>query len=349
MKDIEMTNYYQKMMAIYERLLDKESKILFEARISYLLDHNQENYIKTVCGLYDDWRAWDFEKGIERRDIIIFGCGHDGKEANKLLSAWGYKVLYFCDSYKFDGIVDGKKVLSIDEVVEKYRNYAIVVASSRYGMEMYVELVRRGFPYKNIVLPEFKKILGIRGTQYFDVFEPEPEEIYIDAGAFNGKTIFNFAEWTNGNYKKIYAFEPLEHMYKMICQKVKNVDMKNVQILNNAVWNQKGNIQFVQNAGSSRVDNDGEAVVEGINIDSAVGHEKITFIKMDIEGAELKALEGAKNTIKINRPKMAVCIYHKPLDVIDIASYLLELVPDYKFYIRQYASNMWETVLYAVV
>lgn len=70
---------------------------------------------------------------------------------------------------------------------------------------------------------------------------------------------------------------------------------------------------------------------------------------MDIEGAELKALEGARNTIIINHPRLAVCIYHKALDVVDIASYLLELVPEYKFYIRQYASNMWETVLYAVI
>ena len=133
---LESSNNVNSNLERNSKVFYPSSKILFEARISYLLDHNQENYIKTVCGLYDDWRAWDFEKDMERRDIIIFGCGHDGKEANKLLSAWGYKVLYFCDSYKFGGIVDGKKVLSIDEVVEKYRNYAIVIASSRYGMEI---------------------------------------------------------------------------------------------------------------------------------------------------------------------------------------------------------------------
>lgn len=70
---------------------------------------------------------------------------------------------------------------------------------------------------------------------------------------------------------------------------------------------------------------------------------------MDVEGSELKALQGAKNTIINNRPRLAICIYHKPIDVIEIASYILELVPEYKFYIRHYTSHMWETVLYAVL
>lgn len=69
---------------------------------------------------------------------------------------------------------------------------------------------------------------------------------------------------------------------------------------------------------------------------------------MDIEGSELKALEGAKATIMKNHPRLAICIYHKPMDVIEIPFYIQKLVPEYKFYIRHYASNMWETVLYAI-
>ena len=344
-----MTNYYQMMMRIYERLLDEESRKLFELRIAYLIDNNQDNYMKAVCKLYDDWKAVDIEEKAKAGGVIVFGCGRDGKMANILLSAWGYKVICFCDTYKYGGTIDGKDVLSVDEVVEKYRDNIVVIASSLHVGEMYRELVQRGFPYANIVLPKYKKILAIRGKQYFDVFEPCPEEVYIDAGTFDGETIFDFIEWTNGNYKKIYSFEPMENMYKIICQKVENADVKDIQILNNAAWNQKEEIHFKDSAAGSHMDSNGESVVKGIDIDSVVNHERVTFIKMDIEGSELKALEGAKNTIKKNRPRLAICIYHKPLDVVEIAAYLLELVPEYKFYIRQYASNMWETVLYAVV
>lgn len=76
---------------------------------------------------------------------------------------------------------------------------------------------------------------------------------------------------------------------------------------------------------------------------------EVIFEKMDVEGSELKALEGAERTIRINKPRLAICIYHKRMEVLEIATYLLELVLEYKFYIRHYCSNMWETVLYAVV
>lgn len=77
--------------------------------------------------------------------------------------------------------------------------------------------------------------------------------------------------------------------------------------------------------------------------------EAPTFIKMDIEGAELEALEGAKNTIVKSKPKLAICLYHKPDDLWKIPLYLKKLVPEYKFYIRHHSKVRWETVLYACI
>ena len=84
-------------------------------------------------------------------------------------------------------------------------------------------------------------------------------------------------------------------------------------------------------------------------IDDEVGEDKVTFIKMDVEGAELSALQGACKTIKANKPHLAICVYHKHSDLYDIPKYLLELVPEYRFVVRHYTSCMWETVLYASV
>ena len=83
-------------------------------------------------------------------------------------------------------------------------------------------------------------------------------------------------------------------------------------------------------------------------IDEIVGEDKVSFIKMDIEGAELKALEGAKETILKWYPRLAICIYHKYEDIYEIGDYILSLNPNYKLYIRHYSTCMWETVLYAV-
>ena len=77
--------------------------------------------------------------------------------------------------------------------------------------------------------------------------------------------------------------------------------------------------------------------------------EEVTFIKMDIEGAELKALKGAKNIILRDKPKLAISIYHKPEDIVEIPLFIKELVPEYKLYIRHYSNDSIETVLYAVI
>ena len=93
----------------------------------------------------------------------------------------------------------------------------------------------------------------------------------------------------------------------------------------------------------------GNSVVKGVTLDEIIKDEKVTYIKLDVEGSELKALEGAKNTIKKNKPRLAICIYHKLEDILELPLYILDLVPEYKFYIRHYCSCMWETVLYAVI
>lgn len=99
--------------------------------------------------------------------------------------------------------------------------------------------------------------------------------------------------------------------------------------------------------GSAKVASEGNDRIEVVSLDSYI-KEKVTFIKMDIEGAELEALKGCQNTIKKYRPKLAISVYHKKEDIIEIPGYIMSLVPDYHFYLRHYSSGFAETVLYAL-
>ncbi len=345
-------SYYQKMTEIYGCLQDEESKALFEARIGYLLDQDQESYMDIVFGLYQDWYP---SKELENKvsllnpsGIIIFGCGCGGRRIQKMLSFWGIEVAFFCDNHRYGETVGGKDVLSIDRVIKEYKDYLVIIGSYEYADDMYHELVEKGFATANILLSENRLLMWARGNQYFDVFPPHKDEIFVDAGSFDGQTLVDFCKWANHGYKKIYAFERIKEMCEVIQQK----EIPRIEICNNAVWDKEEKLFFKLEDTSSHInpkENESGMCIQGVDIDSVVGDDNVTFIKMDVEGSELKALEGAKNTIIRKHPRLAICIYHKAMDVIEIPSYILSLVPEYKFYIRHYNSHMWETVLYAEV
>lgn len=71
-----------------------------------------------------------------------------------------------------------------------------------------------------------------------------------------------------------------------------------------------------------------------------------TFIKMDIEGSELSALKGAKNSIREYAPKLAISAYHRSSDLLDLTDYILSLHPDYKVGLRHHTQDRWDTCLY---
>ena len=124
--------------------------------------------------------------------------------------------------------------------------------------------------------------------------------------------------------------------------------IKNVNIIYKAAWDKNETLLFGGEAKAFEI-NGGDIAVSGARIDDIVGEEKVTFIKMDIERSEYQALRGAENAIKRNKPKLAICIYHKPNDILMIPNLIEEMVPEYKFAIRHYCSGWIETVLYAWV
>lgn len=85
-----------------------------------------------------------------------------------------------------------------------------------------------------------------------------------------------------------------------------------------------------------------------VSIDEILMGKQVTFIKLDVEGSEMAALEGASESIRRWKPKLAVSVYHKPEDLWTLASYIIELNPNYNLYLRHYTTCNYETVLYAI-
>ena len=190
--------------------------------------------------------------------------------------------------------------------------------------------------------------------QYFpDEIKFEDNEVFIDCGAFDGDTIDIFIQKMKKEGKKIakiFAFEPDEKNFG----KLKDRGFENTILFRKGVYNQKTTLCFT-GAGNTRnaISEAGLFHVEVDTIDNtilAIPYINNTgmLIKMDIEGSELAAIEGAKNTITAYKPKLAICVYHKNEDLITIPQKILSFVPEYKLYLRAHRPLTDEVVLYAV-
>lgn len=197
-----------------------------------------------------------------------------------------------------------------------------------------------------------KKHDGLQVPEYFDdnYVTLGEEEVFVDCGSFSGDSIDDFIESVAGKYDHIYGFEPDARNYKMLCSKVGKSNLRNIDIYEMAVGKEKGELGYYSDGTmGSHISDDGNVVVPVETLDNMI-NGKVTFIKMDVEGAELDALKGARKIIKSQKPTLAVCIYHKALDIFEIPAYIHDLVPEYNFKIGWHSHGSTNNmILYATI
>lgn len=182
--------------------------------------------------------------------------------------------------------------------------------------------------------------------QYFEPFEKlHGEEIFVDCGGYIGdstKALLNYV----GGVNKVYLYEADDANIEKA--KIELADIANIEFRNVGVG-EKSEVLCFNNLGSSSSGfvSNGDKQVKIVSLDEDIA-EKISFLKMDIEGFEMKALRGCKNHIVNDRPVMAVCLYHNTEDMWEIPLYISNLVEDYDYYIRLYTMYHGEIVFYAV-
>lgn len=189
-------------------------------------------------------------------------------------------------------------------------------------------------------------------TQYFfnNFFEYEDGEVLVDCGAYDGDSIANFkrAMKTAGKcIGKIIALEPDE-------KNCKNLESNHpdVQVIRGGAWKTTQKQTFSADNNVSKAIEAEKTIgntVQVYALDEVKECNDVTLLKMDIEGAEQAALQGAKEIIKRNRPKLAICIYHCDSDMLEIPQMIHNLVPEYKLYVRQHSNCICETVVYATL
>lgn len=177
----------------------------------------------------------------------------------------------------------------------------------------------------------------------------------VDCGAYDGDSYRDFCSSYESNTGKAYqgiAFllEPDEQNFQTLQKQYWG--QKNIILENMGAWDKKDTLWFQgDNMTASSFSPNGTISIEVDSIDHIVSQkweQKVDFIKMDIEGSELHALQGAASVIKAFHPILAVCVYHKKDDLLTIPQYIRELYERYRLYLRAYTRYSEELVLYAI-
>lgn len=307
-----------------------------------------------VVGVCDDMRSGETMNGhpicklsditLDDRTVILVTSGFNRKMKQNL------KDLGLMDAYlpaDFGRYEPEKENFSYFRQHEKELEGAYALFSDERSRTVFSQLIA----YRISRKPGMMESLEEHG-QYFPL-ESELDlrkynDCFLDLGAYDGDSIRSFVDYV-GDYRQIIAVEASEKNYRMLQENTKS--MKYVECHCVGIWHQRGQLRFtVSDAKNSFASDEGGAVLEVDSVDDIMDGRPVSFIKMDIEGAEYDALLGAEQTIRKYRPAMAISVYHKVDDLYRLQLMIEHLSSGggYRYYLRHYSPTVIETVLYAV-
>lgn len=333
---------------ISEHLQDDISRNIYANRLLFASTGNI-GYLRNVCMTIPEVVSFvDWIDKHEKREKILFGAGQWGNWIREIFD--NIKWDYFVDNNVEKKTIHGIPVITPEELVSYHKDSVIIISSKYHWQEIYEQLIDKGFDDEQICCLG-KTVSEIESRIYFDLpdLPHAPHEAFVDAGGYDGQTSLDFAKWASVSKDiKITIFEPESEMIKK-CHKTL-ASIKNVTIIPKGLWNKDDVLLFDINGSESKIVEASENAIKipVTTLDGIFNDSPVTFIKMDIEGSELKALKGGIKTIKYNNPKLAISVYHKPEDLIEIPKLLLLLNPKYKFWLRHYSMAWFDTVLYAI-
>ena len=179
------------------------------------------------------------------------------------------------------------------------------------------------------------------------LFEFSENEVYVDGGSYDGDTIRSFIDRVHGRFAAVYAFEPDPATFKKLQGNFR--DEPRVHPIHAGLYSRNGNLRFRDDASRGAIfAADGDIEMPVTTLDEVFGEGRATYIKMNIEGAEIDALRGGERLIRREHPKLALSVYHRPSDLWRIPEIVESFNPDYRLYLRQHDGGIIETVLYAL-
>lgn len=279
--------------------------------------------------------------GIEpiKKNLTELGC-------QKILSFvplyWKYPV-QFLPHYVYD--LPHKLIESAESIRKAWSLLEDETSLNEYLAQIYWRLN-----------PEFDQIPAQANHEiYFppDLLQLRKDEVFVDCGAYTGDTLHSFIKQTKGQFKALIAFEPDPANYKDLRDLVSSLPEdigRRIKTSDLALGRASEQLYFnAQGVASSSVSTSGSIEIQSESLDMLLAEESPTYIKMDIEGAEVDALIGASQSIRKHLPILAVSVYHHQDHIWNIPLMIHSLSNAYRFYLRRYTPRVLDDlVLYAI-
>ena len=370
---------YQEIKNVYELMEDDLSKKVFLNRLLYSISDSKKYIIHMVRDSHGNrlnrYRANEqilqlCEKIYTNHKpcrIALFGASEKAMTVIQLFYEYGMLEnpdveVFFVDNdenkqgtiYKHHNPAMRLPIYSPQKLDDKDENlhvFILVHTWDNYDM-IYNQLVNMGISDEKI----FCSIRGYEynlGNIYFEkgIMLPKKGDVFCDIGAYNMWNTEEFIKFCP-EYKYVYAFEADPVSFERCQENIKKKQLQRTEVFNYGVWSGMSELSFESapngEYGGSRIAEKGNFVIKTVALDEFLANKKIDIIKMDIEGAELEALKGAKNIIRKQKPCLCLSVYHKKWDMLELPLYIRSLNPEYRFYLRHHTFGIWDTVLYAI-
>jgi FkbM family methyltransferase len=185
-----------------------------------------------------------------------------------------------------------------------------------------------------------------------DLFRLGPDDTFVDCGAYDGDTIRSFLAQHPTGFRSVLAFEPDPGTFDVLVRQIgllPSLLRDRIILRRAALGSRSGLVRFeAQGSVGSAIRETGDVEVECVVLDDVLSEFQPTYIKMDIEGSEMDALRGSRQTIERCAPLMAVCVYHLQEHLWEIPLFVQSLSERYCHFLRRYVDEFGDLVFYAV-
>lgn len=325
-------------------LLDFKNRVVnnYSGKVKNIIYSSYWNYFRHIIKLYHR---------LNRIDVGVFYYKNLSKDIFLEWENNGLKKRIFDPIYSDSTEESNNPILNYYKNFNKLKNAYNVFYDDK-SKEVFMALVKTRL---SLNLEFINKVGSDPGNEYLEDFINFGNNsfTFVDAGAYDGDSALKILESYN-NFNRAFLFEPNYISSRRIEKKLSSYK-KSYHILNYALSDKDQTATFSLNGEGSRVvksdyNETRKFDTRIVKLDSII-NEEISFIKMDIEGFELRALHGAQQIIRKYRPLLAINVDHQISDLWQIVNYLDELKLDYRFYLRHYLHSkigLFGTILYAV-